>query len=48
MGFKDLFKVKKPGHGNAVQKQFEKAAAAKVSVKGPIDNSFNSKDKKSV
>ncbi len=33
MGFKQLFKVRKPGNGNAVQKAFEAAARAKVSVK---------------
>lgn len=32
MKLRQLFKVRKPGHGDAVQKQFEKAAAAKVSV----------------
>lgn len=32
MKLRQLFKVRKPGHGDAVQKQFEKAAAAKVEV----------------
>ena len=48
MGFRSLFKVRKPGNGEAVQKEFERATRAKVEVKGPFDNSFNSKDKKGV
>lgn len=30
--FRDMFKVRKPGHGDAVQKGFEKAARAKLDV----------------
>lgn len=30
--FRDLFKVRKPGNGNAVQKTMERAAQAKLVV----------------
>lgn len=43
-----MFKPKKPGNGDAVQKGFERAAKAKVSIKGPIKNDYNSKDKRSI
>lgn len=32
MGFKSLFKVRKPGNGNAVQKAFERFTRAKISI----------------
>lgn len=31
-GFRSLFKVRKPGNGNAVQKGFERAARATLKV----------------
>lgn len=49
MGFRDLFKVRKPGNGDAVQKGFEAASKRSKGVKFPSqDNSQNSGDKKSV
>ena len=48
MGFKSLFKVRRPGHGDAFQKSVEKAGKRGVSVSPMKDNSFNSKDKKSI
>lgn len=49
MGFKDLFKVRKPGHGDRVQKAFEAASKRSKGVKFPSkDNSQNSGDKKAV
>jgi hypothetical protein len=44
----NFFKPRKPGNGNAVQKTFEKFTRAKISVKGPIDNSRNSGPKEEV
>lgn len=49
MGFRDLFKVRKPGHGDKVQKQFEAASTRSKGVKFPSkDNSQNSGGKKGV
>ena len=47
MGFKDLFKVRKPGNGNAVQKGFEAKGKTLPDV-GMQKNNYNSKDKKNV
>jgi hypothetical protein len=47
VGFNSLFKVRKPGHGDAVQKKFESAARAKVSISSK-DSSQNSGGKQSV
>jgi len=47
MGLRDLFKVRKPGHGDAWQKKSESATRAKVSISSK-DNSQNSGGKKSV
>jgi hypothetical protein len=47
MGFKDLFKVRKPGNGNAVQKKFN-SEGKKLPDVGMQKNDFISKDKKSV
>ena len=47
MGFKELFKVRKPGNGNAVQKEFERQGKSSPDV-GMAKNDYNSKDKKSV
>lgn len=49
MGFRDLFKVRRPGHGDKVQKEFE--AASKKSKKRSFpayDNSRNSGPKQPV
>lgn len=48
MGFKSLFKVRKPGHGDKVQKGFEKATAAKVSISNKGKDIPNGGDKKGV
>jgi len=49
MGFKDLFKVRKPGNGDAVQKGFEAKSKASKSRSFPSeDNSQNSGGKKPV
>lgn len=32
MGFRSLFKVRKPGNGNAVQKAFEAATKKRISI----------------
>ena len=32
MKFRDMFKVRQPGNGDAVQKDMEKAAQAKLSI----------------
>lgn len=48
MGFKSLFKVRKPGNGNAVQKKFESEGKAPLNA-GPLKaNDYTSKDKKAV
>ena len=47
MGFKSLFKVRKPGHGDAWQKKHESATRAKISISSK-DSSQNSGSKKSV
>ena len=47
MGFKSLFKVRKPGHGDAWQKKAESATRAKVSISSK-DSSRNSGGKKSI
>lgn len=47
MGFKSLFKVRKPGNGDAVQKKFE-AQGKKLPEVGMQKNDFTSKDKRSV
>ena len=47
MGFRDLFKVRKPGNGDKVQKGFE-AQGKKLPDVGMQKNNYNSKDKKSV
>lgn len=47
MGFRDLFKVRRPGNGDAVQKGFEKQGKKKPDV-GMQKNDYNSKDKTSV
>lgn len=49
MGFRSLFKVRKPGHGDKVQKGFEAASKRSKAVKFPSkDNSQNSGGKKGV
>lgn len=49
MGFKDLFKVRKPGNGDATQKSFESASKRSQSRSFPSENnSQNSGGKKSV
>lgn len=48
MGFKQLFKVRKPGNGSAFEKQVE-AAGKKPLNAGPLKkNDFNAKDKTNV
>ena len=46
--FRDLFKVRKPGNGDAVQKGFEKAAQAKLDVTNKGKNPPDGGTKKSV
>jgi len=41
MGFRELFKVRKPGNGDKVQKGFERATRAKVSVSSKTSESVN-------
>jgi len=49
MGFKSLFKVRQPGHGENVQKGFEAASKRSQAKKFPTeDNSQNSGGKKPV
>lgn len=49
MGFKELFKVRRPGHGGKVQKKFEAASKASKARKFPSkDNSQISGGKKGV
>ena len=49
MGFKELFKVRQPGHGDSVQKSFEAASKRSQARKFPSeDNSQNSGGKKPV
>ncbi len=49
MGFKELFKVRKPGHGDSVQKGFEGASKRSKGRSFPSkDNSQNSGGKKPV
>lgn len=48
LGFKTLFKVRKPGNGNAVQKSLQSEGKTPLNA-GPLKaNDFNSKDKKAV
>lgn len=48
MGFRDLFKVRRPGNGAAFEKLVAAAGKKKLDA-GPLKaNDFNSKDKKSV
>ncbi len=49
MGFKNLFKVRQPGNGQAVQDSFARASKESKARKFPsTDNSQNSGGKKSV
>lgn len=49
MGFKSLFKVRKPGNGDSVQKGFEATSKRSKGVKFPSkDNSQNSGGKTAV
>ena len=48
MGLRDLFKVRKPGNGNAVQKLFEAATRAKISITDKGKGVPNGGEKKSV
>lgn len=49
MGFKSLFKVRKPGNGNAVQASFARASKESKARKFPIENnSQNSSGKTQV
>ena len=49
MGFKDLFKVRKPGNGGSVEKAFASASKKSQSRSFPSkDNSANSSGKKGV
>lgn len=48
MGFKNLFKVRKPGNGNAFQKKAEAATRAKISITDKGKSVPNGGDKKSV
>lgn len=48
MGFRDLFKVRRPGHGGAFEAEVLAAGKKKLDA-GPLKaNDFISKDKKSV
>jgi hypothetical protein len=49
MGFKSLFKVRKPGHGEQFEKRVKSASLRAKAVKFPgKDNSANSGGKKGV
>jgi hypothetical protein len=44
MSLRDLFKVRKPGHGEQFEKRVKNASASRKAEKFPShDNSFNSK-----
>ena len=47
MGFRDLFKVRQPGNGDAFQKKAEAAGKKKINIPSK-DNSQNSGPKQSV
>lgn len=47
-GFRSLFKVRKPGNGDAVQKKFEKATRAKITITNKGNSVPNGGDKKSI
>lgn len=47
MGFKNLFKVRQPGNGDAVQKEFERATRAKITIKTETESN-NGGDRSSV
>lgn len=49
MGFKNIFKVRKPGNGDSVQKGFEAASKKSKARSFPSeDNSQNSRGKKPI
>lgn len=48
MGFKSLFKVRKPGHGGAFEKEVLTAGKKPLNAGSLKANNFISKDKKSV
>lgn len=48
MGFRDLFKVRKPGNGDAFQKSVLEAGKKKLDAGDLKANDYISKDKKSV
>lgn len=48
MGFKSLFKVRKPGNGGAFQKRAESATRAKITISDKGKSVPNGGDKKSV
>lgn len=47
-GFRELFKVRKPGHGGAFEKKVAAAGKKVINAGSLIKNNFLSKDKKSV
>lgn len=48
MGFKSLFKVRRPGHGDAWQKSAERSTRAKISIANRGSAVPNGGGKKSV
>lgn len=48
MGFKSLFKVRKPGNGDAFQKKAEAAARAKIEITNKGNGVPNGGEKKSI
>jgi len=48
MGFKKMFKVRQPGHGEAFEKKVLNAGQTKLNAGSLKPNDFNSKDKKEV